>query len=67
MVYFELSVSLDGFVAGPSVTADNPLGDGGERLHDWMLHSHRFPVPAPPPRYSQALLQQRLPSGTDGV
>jgi dihydrofolate reductase len=37
MVYFELSVSLDGFVAGPNVTAGNPLGDGGERLHDWMF------------------------------
>jgi len=37
MVYFELSMSLDGFVAGPNVTVDNPLGDGGERLHDWMF------------------------------
>jgi dihydrofolate reductase len=37
MVFFELSMSLDGYVAGPNVGVDNPLGDGGERLHDWMF------------------------------
>jgi dihydrofolate reductase len=37
VVYFELSMSLDGFVTGPNVTADNPLGEGGEHLHDWMF------------------------------
>jgi dihydrofolate reductase len=31
-----LSVSLDGFVAGPRQTLEDPLGVGGERLHDWM-------------------------------
>lgn len=37
VVYFELSMSLDGFVTGPGVSVDNPLGDGGEHLHDWMF------------------------------
>jgi dihydrofolate reductase len=37
VVYFELSMSLDGFVTGPNVSVDNPLGDGGEHLHDWMF------------------------------
>ena len=32
-----LSVSLDGFVAGPNRGVSNPLGDGGERLHDWVV------------------------------
>jgi dihydrofolate reductase len=36
-VYFDLSISLDGYVAGPNVTLSNPLGDDGERLHDWMF------------------------------
>jgi dihydrofolate reductase len=31
----ELSISLDGFVAGPNDGPDNPLGDGGQRLFDW--------------------------------
>jgi dihydrofolate reductase len=33
----DISVSLDGFVAGPNATLDEPLGAGGERLHDWIV------------------------------
>lgn len=36
-VYGEISVSLDGFITGPNVHKGNGLGDGGERLHDWMF------------------------------
>lgn len=32
-----ISVSLDGFVAGPSQSETNPLGEGGERLHEWLV------------------------------
>jgi dihydrofolate reductase len=32
-----ISVSLDGFVAGPQQSVENPLGIGGERLHDWVV------------------------------
>jgi dihydrofolate reductase len=32
-----MSVSLDGFVAGPDVTTGHPMGRGGERLHEWFL------------------------------
>ncbi len=31
-----ISMSLDGFVAGPNQSVDNPLGVGGERLHEWI-------------------------------
>ena len=30
-------MSLDGFVAGPDQSTDNPLGVGGMRLHDWVF------------------------------
>src|SRR6186997_2834114 len=33
----QISISLDGFVAGPDQTAEDPLGKGGERLHDWAI------------------------------
>jgi dihydrofolate reductase len=33
----QISVSLDGFVAGPDQRMDQPLGEGGERLHDWVV------------------------------
>jgi dihydrofolate reductase len=32
-----MSMSLDGFIAGPNEGPRNGLGDGGERLHDWAL------------------------------
>jgi dihydrofolate reductase len=32
-----MSMSLDGFVAGPNDGVGNPLGDGAERLHDWLV------------------------------
>jgi hypothetical protein len=34
---FRISMSLDGFVAGPSQSVDNPLGIGGMRLHQWVF------------------------------
>ena len=33
----QISVSLDGFVAGPNPSLESPLGEGGERLHEWAL------------------------------
>jgi dihydrofolate reductase len=32
-----MSMSLDGFIAGPNERPDNGLGDGGERLHEWSV------------------------------
>lgn len=34
---FKISMSLDGFVAGPSQSVDHPLGIGGMRLHEWVF------------------------------
>jgi dihydrofolate reductase len=34
-----MSISLDGFIAGPNAGPGNGLGDGGEVLHDWVLAS----------------------------
>jgi dihydrofolate reductase len=33
----DMSMSLDGFIAGPNERLDNGLGDGGHRLHEWAL------------------------------
>jgi hypothetical protein len=35
-VVLDVSMSLDGFIAGPNVREAEPMGDGGERLHAWM-------------------------------
>src|SRR3954453_10430043 len=50
-----LSMSLDGCVAGPRQTVEEPLGVGGESLHDWMFET-RF--------WAQ---MQGDPGGTEGV
>ena len=34
-----MSMSVDGFIAGPDDTPDNPGGEGFMRLHDWLLDS----------------------------
>jgi dihydrofolate reductase len=36
-VVFNITVSLDGYVAGPNDGPDQGLGEGGERLHDWAF------------------------------
>ena len=36
------SISLDGYGAGPRQSRENPLGVGGEDLHDWLVHTRTF-------------------------
>lgn len=38
----QISMSLDGFVAGPDQSPDEPLGVGGERLHEWAFALESF-------------------------
>ncbi|SFC10037.1 Dihydrofolate reductase [Polaromonas sp. OV174] len=39
---FKISMSLDGYVAGPSQSVENPLGLGGTRLHEWAFRLKEF-------------------------
>jgi dihydrofolate reductase len=36
-VFADITTSLDGFVAGPNDGPEVPLGEGGERLHEWVF------------------------------
>jgi dihydrofolate reductase len=36
------AISLDGYGAGPNQDVQNPLGIGGEALHDWMIRTRNF-------------------------
>ncbi|MEA2419331.1 MAG: hypothetical protein QOE60_1537, partial [Thermoleophilaceae bacterium] len=36
-VKFSVAMSLDGYLAGPDPRFEEPLGDGGLRLHEWMF------------------------------
>ena len=37
LVTCQISISLDGFVAGPNQSMENPIGEGGMRLHEWAF------------------------------
>ena len=41
-VFFDVGVSLDGYLAGPNRGPGNPLGDGGTRIHTWMFRTASF-------------------------
>jgi dihydrofolate reductase len=36
-VRVHIAISADGYVAGPNQSQENPLGEGGEALHDWFV------------------------------
>jgi dihydrofolate reductase len=36
-VYVDITMSLDGFIAGPNDGPEQGLGEGGERLHEWIF------------------------------
>jgi dihydrofolate reductase len=39
-VVVDISMSLDGFVAGPNPTLEEPLGEKGEELHEWVVRTN---------------------------
>ena len=41
-VTVDISISLDGYVAGPNPTLEEPLGRGGERLHEWVVSTESW-------------------------
>jgi len=42
LLVFGFTISLDGYGAGPGQTVENPLGVGGEELHDWLVNTRTF-------------------------
>lgn len=42
-VFLDMTQSLDGFTCGPDVSAENPLGLGGEPLHAWLFGDEAGP------------------------
>src|SRR2546430_17227926 len=44
-VFAEISMSLDGYVAGPCPSLEKPLGEGGDQLHEWAFRLKSFREP----------------------
>jgi dihydrofolate reductase len=61
-----MSMSLDGFIAGPNARMGNGLGDGGERLHEWMYSRGADPdsgVPGRPAGVNGQLFDEIMATG----
>ena len=41
-VFFDVGLSLDGYLAGPNRRPGNPLGDGAIAIHEWMFATATF-------------------------
>lgn len=41
-VFFDVGLSLDGYMAGPNAKPGNPLGDGGPAMHGWVFETASF-------------------------
>jgi dihydrofolate reductase len=39
---FQMTMSLDGYVAGPNQSLEHPLGEGGMALHEWAFATRSF-------------------------
>ena len=60
-----MSMSLDGFIAGPNERPDNGLGDGGHRLHEWGLGAatERDPISGRRPGVNGQVLDEFMSTG----
>jgi dihydrofolate reductase len=61
-----MSMSLDGFVAGPNESVDNGLGDRGERLHEWIFAgapTEHGGVPARPSGVDGEVMDEAMATG----
>lgn len=45
-VILHVTMSLDGFMAGPNVSATHPMGEGGLRLHEWVFNTSTSDIDA---------------------
>jgi dihydrofolate reductase len=61
-----MSMSLDGFIAGPNEGPDNRLGDGGHRLHEWAFtgaEADESGVPGRPPGVNGRVFDEMMATG----
>ena len=42
LLKFNITISFDGYVAGPNQSVTDPLGEGGEKLHEWAFAVRTF-------------------------
>jgi dihydrofolate reductase len=61
-----MSMSLDGFIAGPDAGPENGLGDGGQRLHEWLFNGDatvHAGIPGRPPGVNGEVMDELMATG----
>ena len=60
-----MSMSLDGFIAGPNEGPGNGLGDGGPRLHEWLFSepSGKSKIPGRPAGVNGQIFDEFMATG----
>lgn len=67
-VVFNNSISLDGFVAGPNDSPEQPLGEGGMRLFDWYFGGDtEINIPGAPPMKMSKQSAEAFQEGTKSL
>ena len=62
-----LSMSLDGYVAGPDQSLEEPLGVGGERLHEWMFETRTWHEIVGEPGGAEGVDNRFTAAGFEGI
>jgi dihydrofolate reductase len=62
-----IGVSLDGYAAGPDQGRENPLGVGGEQLHDWMFETRTGREMIGEPGGDTGVADDFMRAGFDGI
>ena len=62
-IVLDMSMSLDGFIAGPDDSAEQGLGRGGERLHDWLADGDGDPGSYRPAGPSGEVFDEMMATG----
>ncbi len=58
-----MSMSFDGFVAGPNETFENGLGDGGHRLHEWFFPAETEVADGQPGGVNRQIYEEIMDTG----
>ena len=61
------AVSLDGYGAGPDQSVDNPLGVGGEGLHEWIFETRTFREMTGEPGGEEGVADNFMREGFEGI
>jgi dihydrofolate reductase len=61
------TISLDGYGAGPNQSLDNPLGEGGEDLHNWMFGTRKWAEMVGTEGGTEGIDNDFVAKGDDGI